>query len=511
MGIEPDPPQDPNEEPVEPIHHEESEPEEDFAAMLEASLQPESLSKGDLVEGTVVAMDSEVAFVDFGGKGEATLDLAELLDEDGDLDVQVGDRVKAVVVSTSGGVKLSNKLARQAANREALREAFSTGLPVEGRVEKVIKGGFEIRFSGERAFCPISQIDTQYTDEPEAHAGRTYEFRVIEYAQDGKNIVVSRRAILNERAEVEAEQVRKQLEPGAVMTGRVVSIQKYGAFVDLGGGVQGLLHVSEMGWSRISDPSNVVQPNDEITVKVLNIDEAKGRIALGLKQLQADPWSSVAETFRIGQTLAGTITRKADFGAFVELAPGIEALAHVSTFPPTGKSDGWKASVPDGGNVVVEILSIDTEAKRIGVALVEEGTSRAEGARGVSGSARMDVGARLTGKVKSHEHYGVFVFLGPGKTGLIAREETGLDEGADASAAFPVGSEIEVVVLEADPEGRRIRLSAREVAKARERDEVDSYAARQSSSSASFGSLADQLRAAMSEGAPPSKRPKGSK
>ena len=321
--------------------------------MLEESLQPKRFRDGDEVAGKVVALGADVAFVDIGGKGEATIDLEELTDPEGKVQVSVGDTVKAIVVSTAGGVKLSHKLARHAATREALRDAFESGLPVEGRVEAVIKGGYEVRFSGQRAFCPISQIGTTYTEDPAIHQGKVYLFRIVEYKGDGKNIVVSRRALLEDEERERAQEVRKLIVRDAVLPGRVVSVRDYGAFVDLGGGIQGLLHVSEMGWSRVTDPAAVVKPGDEITVKVLQVDEEKGKISLGLKQLQADPWSEVGKSFEVGQVLMGRATRSADFGAFIELAPGIEGLAHVSTFPPTGKTDGWKALAPTGERLAV--------------------------------------------------------------------------------------------------------------------------------------------------------------
>ena len=471
--------------------------EEDFARMLEESLQPTFLHEGEPVEGKIVALGSDVAFVDVGGKGEATIDLAELADPDAGVEVQVGDTVKAIVVSTTGGIKLSHKLAKSAATREALNGAFQSGLPVEGRVEKAIKGGFEIRFSGQRAFCPISQIDTRFTEDPSVHEGKSYTFRVIEFKQEGKNIVVSRRAILEEEERERAEEVRQLIVPDAVLLGRVVSVREYGAFVDLGGGVQGLLHISEMGWSRVSDPTSVVQPGDEISVKVLRVDEEKGRISLGLKQLQADPWASVGTDYRVGQVLSGRVTRVADFGAFVEIVPGIEALAHVSTFPPTGKTDGWKSSVSPGTEVAAEILSIDPERKRMGIAIAEEGSAKAREAKG----SELAPGARLIGKVKDHESYGVFVFLDAGNTGLIPLEETGVDKmgrGDDLRKAFPVGSDVEVIVLEVDPSNRRIRLSAKAVKEATEKGEARDYAKRQQAEkSESFGSLASTLRDAM--------------
>ncbi len=462
--------------------------------MLEESLRLKSFREGDEISGKIVAMGADVAFVDVGGKGEATIDLEELKDAEGKLQVSVGDTVKAIVVSTAGGLKLSHKLARHAATREALRDAYESGLPVEGRVEAAIKGGFEVRFSGQRAFCPISQIAASYTEDPAVHVGKVYLFRIVEHKGDGKNIVVSRRVLLEEEDHARAAEIKKLIVRDAVLPGRVVSVRDYGAFVDLGGGVQGLLHVSEMGWSRVTDPSTVVQPGDEIVVKVLDVDEVKGKISLGLKQLQADPWSTAARELTVGQVLEGTVTRAADFGAFIEIVPGIEALAHVSTFPPTGKADGWKALVPGGKRLAVEILNIDLERRRIGVAVLEEGAARAESALSIK------PGARLRGKVERHESYGVFVFLKAGATGLIPLEETGAERDGDLRKLFPVGSEVEVMVLDVDPGGRKIRLSRKAVLQETERAESRDYQSRRSaaeSSSGGFGSLADSLRKAM--------------
>ena len=265
--------------------------------MFEASLKAKRIEKGQTIEGTIVAIGPEVAFVDVGGKGEATIEIDELKDAEGDLEVAVGDRIQAMVVSTVGGLTLSRKLARGAATERQLEDAFHTGLPVEGKVERAVKGGYEVRIARQRAFCPISQIDTLRTD-PSAHEGRVYEFRIIEYKEGGKNLVVSRRALLEEEQRASAAEVRRSIVAGAVMTGRVTSVREFGAFVDLGGGVQGLLHVSEMGWSRVSDTSQVVKPGEEITVKVLRVDDDKQKISLGLKQLTADPWSRVHDNVR---------------------------------------------------------------------------------------------------------------------------------------------------------------------------------------------------------------------
>jgi small subunit ribosomal protein S1 len=349
---------------------------EDFAALFEASLKAKRIEQGQTIHGTIVAIGPDVAFVDVGGKGEATIDVAELKDEEGDVEVAVGDRIQAVVVSTTGGLTLSRRLALGAASARQIEDAFRSALPVEGKVTGAVKGGYEVRVGHQRAFCPGSQIDLVATD-PATHVGRVYQFRIIEYKEGGRNVIVSRRALLEEEQKANAVKVRESLVPGAVVTGRVASVREFGAFIDLGGGVQGLLHISEMGWSRVSDPSHLVKPGEAITVKVLSVDDHKQKISLGLKQLQADPWMKAVDAYTVGQVLKGRVSRVTEFGAFVELEPGVEGLAHASTFAPGGRRDAWTSEVPVGRTAAFEIVSIDADKKRIGLALVPEGSVRA--------------------------------------------------------------------------------------------------------------------------------------
>jgi small subunit ribosomal protein S1 len=470
--------------------------EEDFATLFEASVKARRVEQGQTIEGTIVAIGSEVALVGIGGKSEAQIDIAELKDENGNIEVSVGDRIQAVVVSTRGGIILSRKGVRNAATLRELENAFHSGLAVEGRVEAAIKGGYEVRIARERAFCPLSQIDIVRTADPAMHLGKTYAFRIIEYKDSAKSIVVSRRKQLEEEQRTSADAVRASIVPGAVLAGRVASVTDFGAFVDLGGGIQGLLHVSDMSWSRATTPGAVVAAGDQITVKVLRVDEGTGKISLGLKQLQDDPWSTVGTTYQVGQVRSGRVTRVAEFGAFVELQPGIEGLAHASTFPPTGRPGSWAKAVPVGATAAFEILSIDLAQKRIGVALVEEGSARAAGV--TASHAELSPGTIVTGKVERHERFGVLVFLSPGRTGLMPFSETDLDRDADMAKAFPIGSEVEVAVLEADASGRRIRLSKKAVAQQREQAELREYAARPDAAPATpLGSLADKLRDAL--------------
>ena len=341
-----------------------SEPEEeDFAAMFEASERARRVAKGQIIEGTIVAIGAEAALVDVGGKSEAAIDLDELKDADGRLEVKVGDRVQAMVVSTSGELKLSRRLALGAATARQLEDAFHSGLPVEGKVERSVKGGFEVRISRQRAFCPVSQIDVVRNTDPALHAGRVYHFRITEYKEGGRNLVVSRRVLLEAAQQANAAEVRKSIVEGAVLPGRVASVREFGAFVDLGG-VQGLLHVSEMAWERVADPSQIVKPGDEITVKVLRVDPDKEKISLGLKQLAADPWSRAGHTYHAGEMRRGRITRIAEFGPFVELEPGIEGLVPASESGVARDTD-MKKAFRVGDEVQVVVLDVDPTARRI--------------------------------------------------------------------------------------------------------------------------------------------------
>lgn len=358
-----------------------SDQEEDFATLFEASTKTKArqFSRGQSVDGTIVGIGPKVAFINIGGKGEAEIDVAELKNENGDLEVSVGERITALVVSTSGSIVLSRKGVRNAATLRQIEDAFESGVPLEGKVVQAVKGGYEVRIARERGFCPLSQIDTARTADPNVHVGKTYAFRVIEFKNGGKDIVVSRRKLLEEEQRASAADIRKSIVPGAILTGRVASVLDFGAFVDFGGGIQGLLHVSEMGWSRVTNPNEIVAPGDQITVKVLRVDEATQKISLGLKQLQDDPWVAIATGFAVGQVVPGKVTRIAEFGAFVEIAPGVEGLVHASTFRPTGRADDWTKSVSIGMNGSFQILAIDQAQKRIGLSLVdEEAMSRAE-------------------------------------------------------------------------------------------------------------------------------------
>jgi small subunit ribosomal protein S1 len=363
--------------------------EDDFAALFAASIQTKRLENGQTVEGTIVAIGQDVAFVNVGGKGEATLALSELTNDEGVVEVAVGDRIQATVVSTTGGITLSRRLQRGAATSRQLEDAFRAGLPVEGKVEGQVKGGYQVSIARQRAFCPQSQIDTIRETDPATHLGRVYTFKIIEYSEGGRKFVVSRRALLEAEQQARAEDVRRSLTVGAVVTGRVVSVRDFGAFIDLGGGVQGLLHVSEMGWSHVTNPSAVAAPGEEITVKVLRIDDANRQVALSLRQLLADPWAAVPTTFPVGHVCQGQVERHAQFGLFVALAPGVVGLVPASESGLTREAD-LKKAFPVGSGITVIVLDVDATARRIRLSVKGVGDAR-EAAEVREYAAREDV------------------------------------------------------------------------------------------------------------------------
>ena len=371
--------------------------EEDFATLFEASVKSKRFETGQVVDAKIVAIGAEVAFVDVGAKGEATIALDELKNDEGVVDAKVGDRVQATIVSTSGGLTLSRKLQRGAATRRQLEDAFRAGLPVEGKVDGQVKGGYTVTIAGLRAFCPVSQIDVVRDTNPADHLGRVYTFRIVEFREDGRKFVVSRRAWQEAEQRERAAELRRTLSVDAIVTGRVVSVRDFGAFVDLGAGVQGLLHISEMSWSRVGDPSQVVKPGDEITVKILRIESKDGedKIALGLKQLSDDPWLAVESKYGVGRVVQGRVARLADFGAFVELEPGVTGLL---PFAETGVGKGADArkAFPIGATVGVMVQEVDPAGRRMRLSVRAIGDA-SEAADVRDYEARADAAAETSG------------------------------------------------------------------------------------------------------------------
>ena len=332
----------------------------------------------------------------------------------------------------------------------AVIRAFRAGHPIDGLVEKVIKGGFEVRVGRCRGFCPHSQMDVHRVETPEEHVGKTYAFKILQLRRGGEDVVLSRREILEAEHTDEMKAVRATLIEGAVMTGRVARLTEFGAFVDLGAGVTGLVHLTELAHGRVVRASDIVSVGDRVPVKITRLDETTGKISLSVKQVVTDPWESVPTSFLVGKAYPGKIKRYADFGAFVELRREIEALAPAREFPPS--AGGWR----DGLVVDVAqdwvVIAVDAARRRITVVPAFPGWEALL-------NATFEPGSHVTGKVAKTEAFGVFVWLGPGRVGMVPRVWSGSGDGPGFEQRFLPGSDISVEVVDVAEGGNRIRLS----------------------------------------------------
>ena len=460
--------------------------QEDFATLFAREGVRGALEVGQVVKGRILQIGDETVFVDVGGKGEALIDRAELVDDHGAMAVAAGDEIEATVVKTGDEVRLSYRLLQGNQVREGLAVAARTGLPVEGKVAAVIKGGYEVTVGGLRAFCPFSQMELRRGDAPEAYVGRVLEFRISRYAE--RNIVLTRRALLEEQAAKAAAETMKKVVAGAVLPGMVASLADFGAFVDLGG-VQGLVPVSEISHSRVGRPADRLHVGLAVTVKVLKVDEATGKISLSLKALEGDPWAEVAGRLRERQIVRGRVARMTDFGVFVELLPGVDGLLHLTEIPRSRHGE-MKQAAETGAELTVLVTSIDPDRRRIGLALAPEGATPGERVESTIAAS-----AVVTGTVERIEPFGVFLRLGPGQVGLIPNAEMGTPLHADHRKDFPPGTEIKVAVLSIEDGGKRIRLSRAQALRMEEDAETKGYMQDAAKKGAGFGmTLGEALR-----------------
>jgi len=361
--------------------------DDDFAAMLAESERDAPKAKkrprvGDQVTGKVISVGKDAVFVDVGGKAEGLLERAQVSDPEGKLLVKIGDVVEARVVADAGGaLTLRVKLGRGPEARGELQQAQELGIPVEGVVTEVIKGGVSVDVAGVRGFCPASQIDVRFVDDLATYVGQKLLFRITRY--EPRNVVLSRRALLEDDNARRAIETRKKLEPGAVLRGKVVGFKPFGAFIDLGG-IEGMLHVSELGYARVDKPEDMLSLGQEVDVAVLKIepgakgDKAGERISLSLKALASDPWRDLAATLAEGTRIKGKITRLQQFGAFIEIAPGVEGLVHISELGAGRRINHPKEVVSVGQEVEAVVLSIDHERHRIGLSIASSSDGSAE-------------------------------------------------------------------------------------------------------------------------------------
>jgi len=428
------------------------------------------------------------------GTGEAAPSAAEetrSAASDDSVEAPVPDETQAPAKEGKKADAASDAPARRRARHPALLRAFRAGRPIEGTVTEVIKGGYEVRVGKARGFCPHSQIDLHREDEPERQIGKAYQFKITQVRRGGEDIVLSRRAILEERRVEEAKAVRATLIQGAVMQGHVVGTAEFGAFIDLGAGVLGLAHISELSHKRIRAVDEAVNVGDTVRVRILKLKDT-GRISLSVRRAEEDPWADIETKFVVGQVYPGTVQRVADFGAFVELATGVEALAPASEFPPSAA--GWNTGLEIGASREWHLLSVDAKGRRATVTPPGEGGT----------VEPLGEGAEIEGQVQRIERYGVFVWLGPGRVGLMPRAMSGVTEGSDLGRQFRIGDRVEVSIVEIEDGGRRIRLCKKGIKPKTEKEEAPARRRKEEpvpeEPPASFGtSLGDKLRAALGQ------------
>lgn len=434
---------------------------ESFAELFEESLKNVETRPGSMVKGTVVAIANGFVIVDAGLKSESAIPADQFTNTQGELEVKVGDQVDVAlesVESGDGATVLSREKAKRNEAWTRLEAAFKNDEIVIGVIDGKVKGGFTVQLNGIRAFLPGSLVDIRPVRDTAHLEGKDLEFKVIKLDQKRNNVVVSRRAIIEAANSSERENVLSNLAEGQTVKGIVKNLTDYGAFVDLGG-VDGLLHITDMAWKRVKHPSEIVQVGDEISVKVLKFDRDRQRVSLGLKQLGEDPWSNIAERFPVGKILEGKVTNLTDYGCFVEIEEGVEGLVHVSEMDWTNKNIHPGKVVSVGDNVQVKVLEIDEERRRISL-----GLKQCKPNPWIQFAETHSKGDKVSGKIKSITDFGIFIGLDGGIDGLVHLSDISWQQsGEDAIREFKKGDEITAIVLQVDPERERISLGLKQI------------------------------------------------
>ncbi len=435
-----------------------------FAELFEQSIAEEQTRQvGAVIKATVVAIESEVVLVDVGLKSEGRISRDEFLDADGELEISVGDEVDVVLESLEDGfgeTRVSREKAKRAEVWSYLEKKKEADEIVQGRISGRVRGGFTVSLGTERAFLPGSLVDVRPVRDISYLEGKELDLKIIKLDQKRNNIVVSRRAVVEEAYSAEREELLKTLEEGDVIKGVVKNLTDYGAFIDLGG-IDGLLHITDMAWRRVRHPSEIVNINDEIEVKLLNFDRERNRVSLGLKQLGEDPWKDIGMRFPAGIQVAGKVTNITDYGCFVEIEDGIEGLVHVSEMDWTNKNVNPSKVVTVGEEVNVVILDIDEERRRISLGMKQCMPNPWE-----EFEMKYNKDDKLTGTIKSITDFGIFVGLDGGIDGLVHLSDISWDiPGEEAIREYTRGDEVEVVVLAVDAERERISLGIKQLDK----------------------------------------------
>ena len=434
---------------------------ESFAALLEESLANQQIKQGAILTATVVDVNSDVVILHAGLKSEAVVPSDQFLDNSGDIEVKIGDEVEVALDAVEDGfgeTRLSREKAKRARTWLRLQESFEDSKIVTGTVSGRVRGGFTVEIDFVRAFLPGSLVDVRPVRDPSVFEGSTLEFKVIKLDQKRNNVVVSRRAVMEEEFSAEREELLKNLQEGKVLKGVIKNLTDYGAFVDLGS-IDGLLHITDMAWKRVKHPSEIVKVGDEMDVKVLKFDKERNRVSLGLKQLGDDPWKDLGRRYPAESRLFGNVTNIADYGCFVEIEEGVEGLVHVSEMDWTNRNVSPHKVVQIGDEVEVMVLDIDEDRRRISLGLKQCQSNPWD-----DFAESHNKGDKVSGQIKSITDFGVFIGLPGGIDGLVHLSDLSWElSGEEAVRNYTKGEELETIVLAIDSERERISLGVKQL------------------------------------------------
>ncbi len=436
---------------------------ESFAELFEESFASQQIKPGAIIAGTVVAINDDVVIISAGLKSEAVIPIEQFRNDMRDGEIAVGDTVEVALDSVEDGfgeTKLSREKAIRAKTWTQLEKAFEDGEVVEGVINGRVKGGFTVEIDNVRAFLPGSLVDVRPVRDPAYLEGKSLEFKVIKLDQRRNNVVVSRRAVVEQEYSAEREQLLAELQEGNTVKGIVKNLTDYGAFVDLGG-IDGLLHITDMAWKRVKHPSEVVNVGDEIEVKILKFDRERQRVSLGMKQLGDDPWKDLARRYPPQTRIFGKVTNIADYGCFVEIEDGVEGLVHVSEMDWTNKNVNPSRVVAVGEEIEVMVLEIDEERRRISL-----GIKQCKSNPWAEFAATFNRNDKVKGQIKSITDFGIFIGLDGGIDGLVHLSDISWEApGEEAVRNYQKGQEIEAAVLAIDAERERISLGIKQLEK----------------------------------------------
>ena len=434
---------------------------ENFAQLFEESLQELETRPGSIVKGTVVSIDKDIVLVDAGLKSESAIPADQFKNAEGELEIAVGDSVDVALDAVEDGFGETILSREKAKRHEAwveLEKAYEDKVTIKGVINGKVKGGFTVEVNSVRAFLPGSLVDVRPVRDTTHLEGKELEFKVIKLDAKRNNVVVSRRAVIEAESSAERETLLANLEEGHEVKGIVKNLTDYGAFVDLGG-VDGLLHITDMAWKRVKHPSEIVNVGDEINVKVLKFDKEKQRVSLGMKQMGNDPWQEIAQRYPEGTKITGQVTNLTDYGCFVEIEDGVEGLVHVSEMDWTNKNIHPSKVVNLGDTVTVMVLEIDEERRRISLGLKQCIDNPWE-----TFAKSHEKGDKVSGKIKSITDFGIFIGLDGGIDGLVHLSDISWNKtGEEAVRDYKKGDEISAVVLQVDPERERISLGVKQI------------------------------------------------